>query len=398
MSESTKLIFGTALVAVGFGVATLLGPPQNNAQWQSFRGESPLRPVAGQQATVAGQQATAQPHSLQLRAGANKLSDTGSSQVTLSPTTRSPSTQSTPQWLAPVSVEQSGVQPAGLFSDHTTGRAQFASMFTSAFTSANPSVANQEKNAESEPPFNRRENGRGSGRESNSFSSNLFSTTRPVYEVVQSFASSRSAQRARDPLQDYDDSHWLDDVVSEAGEQQHVVADGDTLAKLADIYLGDSQREWEIYHNNREVLNSPELLPIGAVLTIPARVPTDLAMGNLPAEKAPAEKIPAEKILEPIPASNRPPAVDPGTFPNSVPSFAAVSSFAVSHQPAFSEMPSEMPSEIPLSNYSGLSTSFYSAGPISGEPGLVPVKPVTVSTSASASAPHAHLLMPIPIE
>lgn len=51
----------------------------------------------------------------------------------------------------------------------------------------------------------------------------------------------------------------------------HVVADGDTLPALAERYLGDAGRASEIFEANRSLLSDEELLPIGAVLRIPAR-------------------------------------------------------------------------------------------------------------------------------
>jgi hypothetical protein len=56
-----------------------------------------------------------------------------------------------------------------------------------------------------------------------------------------------------------------------AGEIRHTVADGDTLSKLAARYLGRSDAYQQIYELNREALTNPDLLPIGAVLRIPAR-------------------------------------------------------------------------------------------------------------------------------
>jgi hypothetical protein len=50
----------------------------------------------------------------------------------------------------------------------------------------------------------------------------------------------------------------------------HTIVDGDTLAKLAGRYLDDPRRSDEIFVLNRGVLSDPELLPIGAELTIPA--------------------------------------------------------------------------------------------------------------------------------
>jgi hypothetical protein len=49
----------------------------------------------------------------------------------------------------------------------------------------------------------------------------------------------------------------------------HTIVDGDTLRALAERYLGSADRYLEIYEANRDVLPSPELLPIGAELRIP---------------------------------------------------------------------------------------------------------------------------------
>jgi nucleoid-associated protein YgaU len=53
----------------------------------------------------------------------------------------------------------------------------------------------------------------------------------------------------------------------------HTVVDGDTLAKLAQRYLGSVDRQGELFEANRQLLADPELLPIGAVLRIPSLVP-----------------------------------------------------------------------------------------------------------------------------
>jgi hypothetical protein len=57
-----------------------------------------------------------------------------------------------------------------------------------------------------------------------------------------------------------------------AEQRTHIVADGDTLERLASLYLSDPQRSREIYELNRQVLSRPDLLPIGAELKIPDRV------------------------------------------------------------------------------------------------------------------------------
>lgn len=50
---------------------------------------------------------------------------------------------------------------------------------------------------------------------------------------------------------------------------RHKIVDGDTLSALAGRYLGSADRYLEIYEANRDVLPSPEILPIGAELRIP---------------------------------------------------------------------------------------------------------------------------------
>ena len=56
---------------------------------------------------------------------------------------------------------------------------------------------------------------------------------------------------------------------TEQTPRTHKIVDGDTLASLAERYLGSPQRAGEIYDANRDVLFDPQLLPIGVELTIP---------------------------------------------------------------------------------------------------------------------------------
>jgi nucleoid-associated protein YgaU len=51
----------------------------------------------------------------------------------------------------------------------------------------------------------------------------------------------------------------------------HRIVDGDTLAALAQRYLGSTARAREIYDANRDVLSDPDLLPIGVELKLPPR-------------------------------------------------------------------------------------------------------------------------------
>jgi phage tail protein X len=72
----------------------------------------------------------------------------------------------------------------------------------------------------------------------------------------------------------------------------HTVVDGDTLAALAERYLGSSARAEEIYQANRDVLRDPKLLPIGVELKLPPRA------GR--AAPAPSSGAPPSKPLVPV--------------------------------------------------------------------------------------------------
>jgi nucleoid-associated protein YgaU len=51
--------------------------------------------------------------------------------------------------------------------------------------------------------------------------------------------------------------------------RQHRLTDGDSLEKLAIRYLGAIDRASEIYEANRDVLASPDVLPLGRIIRIP---------------------------------------------------------------------------------------------------------------------------------
>lgn len=99
-----------------------------------------------------------------------------------------------------------------------------------------------------------------------------------------------------------DQSEWHDVVdVGPAGSASrvHRIRDGDTLTKLAERYLGRGDRYLEIFDLNREVLASPNLLPIGVVLKIPPRDassggtsrqwPADDSLADPPTDMVPVE-------------------------------------------------------------------------------------------------------------
>ncbi len=58
---------------------------------------------------------------------------------------------------------------------------------------------------------------------------------------------------------------------TEQRARTHKVVDGDTLAALAERYLGSSLCAGDIFKANRDVLFDPQLLPIGVELKIPLK-------------------------------------------------------------------------------------------------------------------------------
>jgi hypothetical protein len=89
---------------------------------------------------------------------------------------------------------------------------------------------------------------------------------------------------------------------------QHRVVDGDSLTSLAEKYLGDRNRYPEIFHANRHILASPDILPIGTDLIIPrsatpAVAPSGGARGQYHSDGwLPRTEQPREQTLVPIPA------------------------------------------------------------------------------------------------
>jgi nucleoid-associated protein YgaU len=65
---------------------------------------------------------------------------------------------------------------------------------------------------------------------------------------------------------------WLE---KQMRPRQYKLRDGDTLESLAERWLGSRTRAGEIYQANREVLASPDLLPLGVTIVIPPRAAPD---------------------------------------------------------------------------------------------------------------------------
>ena len=59
------------------------------------------------------------------------------------------------------------------------------------------------------------------------------------------------------------------DADAESPYRIHVVHEGDSLERLAERYLADGGRSLELFDLNRDILDNPHLLRIGAELRIP---------------------------------------------------------------------------------------------------------------------------------
>jgi len=59
--------------------------------------------------------------------------------------------------------------------------------------------------------------------------------------------------------------------IADQARRVHKIVNGDSLPSLAKRYLGNEDRAGEIFEANRDVLSSPDALPIGVELRIPPR-------------------------------------------------------------------------------------------------------------------------------
>jgi hypothetical protein len=87
------------------------------------------------------------------------------------------------------------------------------------------------------------------------------------------------------------------------GLRTHVVIDGDSLERLASRYLDDPTRAVEIFEANRELLSSPDLLPIGAELVIPethSRSAFERALPQSSLAQDPSVRAAAHQVMVPV--------------------------------------------------------------------------------------------------
>ena len=105
-------------------------------------------------------------------------------------------------------------------------------------------------------------------------------------------------------------------VASDAPERTHTIADGDTLPRLAEKYLGSADRAAELFAYNRDVLTDPELLPIGAELRIPSAARTPAPQPPAAPQSPPTAARPISQAIDP---SASPPAGHPAAPASTTP-------------------------------------------------------------------------------
>ena len=128
-----------------------------------------------------------------------------------------------------------------------------------------------------------------------------------LLEPIEGIAP-EEAERVSDPGEDSDPRR--PGALEGERAEYHTVVDGDTLTRLAVRYLGRADGFQEIYELNRDVLRSPDLLPIGARLKIPPRSSSTPAPLRLQSETSTSVGTwePEAGELRLVPVSAGPPA------------------------------------------------------------------------------------------
>ena len=119
----------------------------------------------------------------------------------------------------------------------------------------------------------------------------------------------------RDLADESSDTANLDVVNS--GDLRHEIRDGDTLTRLAEHYLGAADRYLEIFDLNRDILTTPDLLPIGRSLRIPPREAKTADTGDDSDGEEPSRLEPQLPIvpIEPPPGEPAPAETEDGVSP-----------------------------------------------------------------------------------
>ncbi len=228
MSELSKTISSLVLLAAGFCAASMLGPPELAQQLaQQLTAQQPgdplnqLQPVAG--ATWAG------------------MTPMPSNGIAMSP---SEAPNETPSWAAVDPGPQSLTAPVTL----------------------DPGPSAEVVTAEAEPtadkpwqwPLTNTDQQTVAVQTSATLTGAEFSAPALAWQTPELPADSKPVAAVAAP-------------VEPEAYLEHIVADGDTLERIAELYLGDSRRADEIFALNRDHLTQPDLLPIGAAIRAPAR-------------------------------------------------------------------------------------------------------------------------------
>lgn len=354
----TKLFWACALLAVGFGVATLFGPPKMDATFYqpTISAYDRLPAVEGSPSvSVTPHRANGgrSAHPLPLRAGGEPDSlepvrAVGSPEWNVG--------QEKPQWLKPARE----VEPTSFLVAQDDQGVEFAAA-EQVVQSGSPSNEAADVHAAARPaPAH--DSLQPSQRTDRTTTQPPLDDTgpRPVYPTGNSFNNwPRWPTAAASAVEFHGDSSTVgpagalgwpatEELSDEPPADVHVVVDGDTLQKLAARYLDDPNRGWEIYQINRDQLRSPELLPIGAVLKLPDENPLNQS-ASLPGNATPERPVVvARPVTEPV-----------------------ADAFSVSGR---------RPVE-PAVVYS--------------DEGMVPVRPIS---SPSLQVPEARLLQPVPVD
>jgi nucleoid-associated protein YgaU len=273
VSAFRKLFIATALIATGLSVATFLGEPTALKQFAQPPAASPQSPTLFAAPFTPTQTPTIPPGSVKLVPDSNLEAVVTSTPT--APSLLSPLGVSTPIAAAPFAPEPPRMNAASEFQplapDHTAPMAKLRNeaprpignepRSPATIRRAPPVDTNVSQAAAATDPY----------RASPPFpaqfvatSSDWNPTTAP--STAATFVAPVPLAENRPPAPPQESSP------AEADEPRtHIVVDGDSLAKLANLYLDDPTRGKEIYELNREALSNPDLLPIGIELKIPER-------------------------------------------------------------------------------------------------------------------------------
>ena len=71
--------------------------------------------------------------------------------------------------------------------------------------------------------------------------------------------------------------NWANEIVADIQAERkdihgvHTVVAGDTLSKIAKIYLGDANAYMKLFEANRDILKDPNQIKVGQAIKIPAQ-------------------------------------------------------------------------------------------------------------------------------